>query len=130
MTEIIMQAYNVLDELKIDPLFIQMKELDQQIASLYQKEIQAFARAKEVYEDVMTTGGSYHPDYKNAIRKLSETKSDLYGKPEVMQYVQTEKAFQDMMNEFLQQMTSMVSTHIKTPNKLGIVQKGGSCHVR
>lgn len=130
MTEIIMQAYNVLDELKTDPLFIQMKELDQQIASLYQKEIQAFAKAKEVYEDVMTTGGSYHPDYKNAIRKLSETKSDLYGKPEVMQYVQTEKAFQDMMNEFLQQMTSMVSTHIKTPNKLGIVQKGGSCHVR
>ncbi len=130
MTEIIMQAYNVLDELKTDPLFIQMKELDQQIASLYQNEIQAFTKAKEVYEDVMTTGGSYHPDYKNAIRKLSETKSDLYGKPEVMQYVQTEKAFQDMINEFLQQMTSMVSTHIKTPNKLGIVQKGGSCHVR
>ncbi len=130
MTEIIMQAYNVLDELKTDPLFIQMKELDQKIASLYQKEIQSFTKAKEVYEDVMTTGGSYHPDYKDAIRKLSETKSELYGKPEVMQYVQTEKAFQDMMNEFLQQMTSMVSTHIKTPNKLGIVQKGGSCHVR
>jgi cell fate (sporulation/competence/biofilm development) regulator YlbF (YheA/YmcA/DUF963 family) len=130
MTEIIMQAYNVLDELKTDPLFIQMKELDQKIASLYQKEIQAFTKAKEVYEDVMTTGGSYHPDYKDAIRKLSETKSELYGKPEVMQYVQTEKAFQDMINEFLQQMTSMVSTHIKTPNKLGIVQKGGSCHVR
>jgi cell fate (sporulation/competence/biofilm development) regulator YlbF (YheA/YmcA/DUF963 family) len=130
MTEIIMQAYNVLDELKTDPLFIQMKELDQKIASLYQKEIQSFTKAKEVYEDVMTTGGSYHPDYKDAIRKLSETKSELYGKPEVMQYVQTEKAFQDMINEFLQQMTSMVSTHIKTPNKLGIVQKGGSCHVR
>jgi cell fate (sporulation/competence/biofilm development) regulator YlbF (YheA/YmcA/DUF963 family) len=130
MTEIIMQAYNVLDELKTDPLFIQMKELDQKIASLYQKEILAFTQAKEVYEDVMTTGGSYHPDYKDAIRKLSETKSELYGKPEVMQYVQTEKAFQDMINEFLQQMTSMVSTHIKTPNKLGIVQKGGSCHVR
>ena len=130
MTEIIMQAYNVLDELKTDPLFIQMKELDQKIASLYQKEIQAFTKAKEVYEDVMTTGGSYHPDYKDAIRKLAETKSELYRKPEVMQYVQTEKAFQDMINEFLQQMTSMVSTHIKTPNKLGIVQKGGSCHVR
>ena len=130
MTEIIMQAYNVLDELKTDPLFIQMKELDQKIASLYQKEIQSFTKAKEVYEDVMTTGGSYHPDYKDAIRKLAETKSELYGKPEVMQYVQTEKAFQDMINEFLQQMTSMVSTHIKTPNKLGIVQKGGSCHVR
>lgn len=130
MTDIIIQAYQVLDELKQDPNYLLMKSLDQKIAVLYPHEIEAFQKAKQTYEDIMETGANYHPDYKEAIKRLSDTKSELYQKEEVMGYFQAEKAFQDSVNVFLQEMTQTVSSHIKTPNKLGIVQKGGSCHVR
>lgn len=130
MTDIIMQAYNVLDELKNDPKYLLMKELDQKIGNQYQNEIKAFHDAKSIYDDVMATGGTYHPDFKQAVKTFAETKAILYGMPEVSLYFQTEKAFQDEINEFLKEMTDAVSSHIKTPNKLGIIQKGGSCHVR
>jgi cell fate (sporulation/competence/biofilm development) regulator YlbF (YheA/YmcA/DUF963 family) len=130
MTDIIMQAYQVLDELKIDTNYLLMKSLDKEISSRYPKEIEAFQKAKKIYEDVLETGGTYHPDYKEAVKKLSLTKAELYQKAEVKKYLEAEKSFQDMINTFLNEMTQSVSSHIKTPNKLGIVQKGGSCHVR
>jgi len=130
MTDIIMQAYQVLDELKIDKNYLLMKSLDKEISSRYPKEIEAFQKAKKIYEDVLETGGTYHPDYKEAVKKLSLTKAELYQKAEVKKYLEAEKSFQDMINTFLNVMTQSVSSHIKTPNKLGIVQKGGSCHVR
>jgi cell fate (sporulation/competence/biofilm development) regulator YlbF (YheA/YmcA/DUF963 family) len=130
MTDIIMQAYQVLDELKIDTNYLLMKSLDKEISSRYPKEIEAFQKAKKIYEDVLETGGTYHPDYKEAVKKLSLTKAELYQKAEVKKYLEAEKSFQDMINTFLNVMTQSVSSHIKTPNKLGIVQKGGSCHVR
>jgi cell fate (sporulation/competence/biofilm development) regulator YlbF (YheA/YmcA/DUF963 family) len=130
MTDIIMQAYQVLDELKIDTNYLLMKSLDKEISSRYPKEIEAFQKAKKIYEDVLETGGTYHPDYKEAVRNLSLTKAELYQKAEVKKYLEAEKSFQDMINTFLNEMTQSVSSHIKTPNKLGIVQKGGSCHVR
>jgi cell fate (sporulation/competence/biofilm development) regulator YlbF (YheA/YmcA/DUF963 family) len=130
MTDIIMQAYQVLDEIKQDQTYVEMKRLDKLIPQTYAKEIEAFQQAKKVYDDVMATGGSYHPDFKQAIKNFSEAKAVLYAKEEVSRYFQLEKALQDEINAFLKDMTDAVSSHIKTPNKLGIVQKGGSCHVR
>lgn len=130
MTDIIMQAYQVLDELKRDPKYILMKELDKKIGELYPSEINEFQRSKVIYDDVMATGGSHHPDFKQAVKRFADAKTVLYSKEEVSLYFQTEKAFQDEINDFLKEMTDAVSSHIKTPNKLGIVQKGGSCHVR
>lgn len=130
MTDIIMQAYNVLDAFKQDPHYMTMKTLDKEIEIKYQKEIERFKQAKLAYDDIMATGGTYHPDYKEAAKKLSLTKTDLYQKPAVVRYVEAERKFQEIINTFLNEMTHAVSSHIKTPNKLGIVQKGGSCHVR
>jgi hypothetical protein len=47
-----------------------------------------------------------------------------------MKYLELEKTFQDNLNEFLTDLGKAVSDHIKTPNALGIVTQGGSCHVR
>ena len=130
MTEIIMQAYQVLDEIKQEETFLEMKRLDHVIPIKYKTEIELFQAAKKVYDDVMATGGSYHPDFKKAVKAFSEAKTILYAKEEVSTYFQLEKTLQDDINAFLKTLTDTVSTHIKTPNKLGIVQKGGSCHVR
>ena len=130
MTDIIMQAYEVLDEIKSGTKFQTMKELNQKIGLLYQQEVKDFQKAKQHYDVIMQEGGTYHPDFKAAIKVFSEAKANLYQKEEVVQYFAIEKELQEEINEFLKEMTSNISSHIKTPNKLGIVQKGGSCHVR
>jgi len=130
MTDIIMQAYHVLDEIRRDPDYQSIKKLDQSIAVLYKNEIEQFQKAKLAYESIMSSGGSYHPDFKEAVKKFSEAKTMLYGKPEVKSYFESEKVFQDDLNQFLFDMTQAVSSHIKTPDQMGIVKKGGSCHVR
>lgn len=130
MTDIIIQAFLVLDEIKKDPKYLLMKQLDLQIGKLYPNEIKAFQDSKKVYDEVMATGGSYHPDFKDVVQKFSKAKSVLYGKNEVSLYFQTEKELQEEINSFLKEMTDSTSSFIKTPDKLGIVQKGGSCHVR
>jgi cell fate (sporulation/competence/biofilm development) regulator YlbF (YheA/YmcA/DUF963 family) len=125
-----MQAYQVLDEIKEDSKYIEIKYLDQKMLELYSQEIEAFQESKIKYDQVMSEGGSYHPDFKETIQKFSESKTVLYSKPEVKRYFEVEKVFQDELNEFLFELTQAVSSHIQTPNKLGIVKKGGSCHVR
>ncbi|MDI6452927.1 YlbF family regulator [Peloplasma aerotolerans] len=130
MTDIIIQAYHVLDEIKGDSKYIEIKALDQLICKKYEKEIENFQKAKQNYDQVMTDGGGYHPDFKEAVKQFSDTKTILYNKDEVKQYFKVEKEFQDELNTFLFELTQSVSNHIKTPDKMGIIKKGGSCHVR
>lgn len=130
MTDIILQAYQVLDEIRKDPMYDTIKTLDRHIGTLYAKEIDAFQKAKSDYESVMSSGGSYHPDFKDAVRKFSEAKAILYDKPEVKTYFETERTFQESLNQFLSDLSRAVSSHVKAPDAMGIVKKGGSCHVR
>lgn len=130
MTSIIMQAYQVLDEIKKDPTYQKIKHFDRVAADLYQKETLEFQKARARYDKIMNEGGTYHPDFKDAVRTLSEAKSILYSKEEVKTYFELEKKFETELNDFLFELTQAVSSHIKTPDKLGIIKKGGSCHVR
>jgi len=82
MTDIIIKAYDVVDEIIKTPKFNEIKELHQKIDKLYHQEIQAFENAKLNYQKVMDQGGTYHPDYKEVIQKLSQTKKELYEQPE------------------------------------------------
>ncbi len=129
MTDIILQAYNVLDEIVKDPDVIALKKLNKEIDEKFSNEIKAFSEAKNVYDDVMSTGGHYHPDFKKVTLKLSEAKSTLYQKPEVSDYLKLEKKVETKLNDLLREMTNRISSHIPTPNAIGIVKKGGSCHV-
>lgn len=130
MTDIIIQAFHVLDELKQDSKFLEMKALNITIGEKYGLEVKNFQETKTIYDNILAQGGTYHPDFKNAVKDYAHAKSMLYGKPEVMRYFSLEKEFQDEINDFLRHISEYISPHIKTPNKLGIVQKGGSCHVR
>jgi cell fate (sporulation/competence/biofilm development) regulator YlbF (YheA/YmcA/DUF963 family) len=130
MTSIIMQAYQVLDEIKKDPTYQQIKHFDRVAAGLYQKETLEFQKARARYDQIMNEGGTYHPDFKDAVRTLSDAKAILYSKEEVKTYFELEKKFETELNDFLFELTKAVSSHIKTPDKLGIIKKGGSCHVR
>ena len=129
MTDIIMQAYQVVDEIVKDQDVIDLKRLNRFIDKTYPKEIEAFRQAKDVYAKIMATGGSYHPDFKQATIRLSETKTALYQTDEVKTYNALEKKVETKLTELLKEMTHRISPHIPTHNAVGIVQKGGSCQV-
>lgn len=130
MTDIIIQAYHVLDEILKDKNYVEMKILNQLIIKKYDEEIIAFNQAKETYSQMMQDGGTYHPDFKKYTSLLSETKKKLYETEEMKRYVYLEKTLQTEINAFLADLTDVVSPHIKTPDVFGIIKKGGSCHVR
>jgi len=130
MTEIIIQAYQVLDEILKDEHYIEMKRLNQSIIKKYENEISAFNEAKDLYSQVMQEGGTYHPDFKRVSNLLSETKRKLYETDDMKRYVLLEKSLQTEINTFLAELTEYISPHMKTPDVFGIIKKGGSCHVR
>ena len=130
MTEIIIQAYQVLDEIIKDKNYIEMKTLNQEIIKKYKSEINAFSQAKELYTQMMQDGGTYHPDFKKYSNLLSDSKRKLYETEEMKRYVLLEKTLQTEINSFLAELTEVVSSHIKTPDVFGIIKKGGICHVR
>ncbi len=129
MTEIIMQAYETADEIVNDPRFKRIVTLNKLIDQLYPNEINAFEEAKIKYDNVMSTGGKYHPDFKKVTKLLSETKAALYNQKEVLEYRQLEREFEQDLNTFIFDMTSKISEHIPSPNAFGLIKKGGSCHV-
>ncbi|MCD4827391.1 MAG: YlbF family regulator [Acholeplasmataceae bacterium] len=129
MTDIIMKAYDVLDEILKDPSLPEIKKLNQSIDHNYKLEIKAFNDAKIKYEQVLNEGGTYHPDYKQSIKTLSETKKALYELKDVKKYLELELSFESSLNEFLNTISKTISEHVPTPNKFGMIKKGGSCHV-
>lgn len=129
MTELIIKAYEVALEFTKDEKFIEIVKLNKQIDQLYPNEIKSYEKAKEKYQDVLNTGGTYHPDYKEVSLELSKTKTHLYEQKEVSKYIELERAFEIELNEFIMQITEHISKHIPSPNAFGIVKKGGSCHV-
>lgn len=129
MTEIIMKAYDVAEEIIETSSLKEIVRLNKSIDQLYPKEIELFERAKLKYQDVMNTGGTYHPDYKDVSKELSETKSNLYKQMEVDKYITLEREFEKELNDYIFEMTSIISDNIPSPNAFGIVKKGGSCHV-
>lgn len=129
MTDIIIKAYDVLDEILNDEKIPEIKQLHRKMDDLYKHEIQAFEEAKLAYQKVMDEGGTYHPDYKSAIKHLSETKKNLYEQPEVKKYLALELELETELNEFLNALSKTISDHVPAPNKFGMIKKGGSCHV-
>jgi len=129
MTEIIIKAYDVADEIIKDSKYSEIKRLNKLIDQLYPNEIEAFEAAKVKYDDVMTTGGKYHPDFKSVTLLLSQTKAALYEKPEVVEYRKLELEFEQELNAYIFEMTSKISDNIPSPDAFGLVKKGGSCHV-
>lgn len=123
MTELIMQAYNVLDEFMEHPLYLELRILDKQIEEKYPKLIKQFNEAKIKYDEILNTGGKHHPDYKTSILELSTIKAELYAKEEVQRYFELEHNLQALINSFLEQMASLISPHIETPNNFNLLKK-------
>lgn len=127
MTQLTMKAYDVLDEFINLEVFKTLKQLNKIIEEKYKKEIETFQEAQKAFNEVLDTGGQYHPDYKEKASLLSTHKKALYDKKEMLEYRKLEKEFEDLLNDFLNKMITIISPHIKRRDDFF---KGGTCHVR
>ncbi|MFU8793000.1 MAG: YlbF family regulator [Acholeplasmataceae bacterium] len=130
MTELIIKAHDVLEEFKSDPDYQKLKEMKKKVETHYKNDIVAFNEAKAKFDQVLSEGGTHHPDYKSTIKALSEAKSTLYSHQDLKDYVSIEKTFETKLNTFISTLSKHISDHIQTPNELGLFKKeGGGCHV-
>jgi cell fate (sporulation/competence/biofilm development) regulator YlbF (YheA/YmcA/DUF963 family) len=129
MTDIIMKAYDVRDMYANHPLLEEMRALDAIIRQEHSVAIGNFKTAKDAYNDVMESGGIHHPSYKDAARALKQAKETLFSVPEVRRYHALERELQDDLDAFIRAFTTLISDHVPTDGPLGIMSKGGSCHV-
>lgn len=126
MTEIMLMAYDLLDDFIELEEYKRLKQLSKIVESKYINEINDFKKSREIYDDIMQYGGIYHPDFKDAARKLSVSKAILYQKNEVQDLLMLEQKVQNILNQLIDDIKDTVSPYLRTPNELGMTRKGGS----
>lgn len=124
---IIFKAYEVAEEIKSSETYQNLIKLKIEIDSKYKEEIMAFKKASDAYNTIMETGGTYHPDFKETVKRFALDKRVLFEKEEVKKYIELESLIQKELDEISRTLGEMVSSHIKTPNEFGFT-KEGSCH--
>lgn len=124
---LILKAYEVADEIKSSESFLKLLELKKLIDEKYATEIKSFKEASATYNDVMSSGGSYHPDFKETVKHFALMKKTLFEKEEVKSYTKIEREIQNELDEIARTLAAKVSSHINTPNEFGFT-KEGSCH--
>lgn len=70
MTEIILQIYPVIDEIKHENQLNQLRYLKNQIEVKYKGLLFEFNQAKLSHEKIMEEGGLHHPDYQKSAKKI------------------------------------------------------------
>lgn len=128
MTDIILQAYRAIDEIDADPRLTELEKLNETIVTEHHREVESFKAAKDTFERIENEGGTYHPDYKEAARTLSEAKKALYEIDDVRRYVELEQQINDDLQAFLDRIASAISPEIRTSNSLWTESKGGKKH--
>lgn len=128
MTEIIDETYKMIDELKKQPKYKKLKELNIKLENKYGNLIKNYYSAKLKYDEITKEGSHYHPDFKEAAKNLSHHKEVLFEKPEVKEILKLEKEIELELNSLIREFTEVISKNIKTPNELGLISniKGGS----
>lgn len=118
-TNIITKAYDLADELKQSFMCQEIKRLDKVIKTKYQVELKEYQEAFKKFDDVYSTGGTYHPDFKMVSRDYRLKKEKLFNKQEVKDYFKYENEINDYLRELSDEIFSSVSKYYKI--------KGGVC---
>lgn len=118
-TKIINKAYDLADELKKTPVYLEMKRLNELIKTKYKKELNDYQKVFSRFDEILNTGGVYHPDFKEVNSLYSEVKTILYSKEEVKEYFKNEQK----MNEILKEIADEISLSVSNYKDF----KGGFC---
>jgi|SRR5690554_4238842 len=119
-TKIINKTYDLADEIKNSELYQEMKKLDKIIKTKYKNELQEYQKTFLLFDEVFSTGGVYHPDFKEVSSKYKTAKETLFIKEEVRKYF----ACEQKLNEVLKEISDEIKNTVSSYNDF----KGGYCH--
>lgn len=128
MTEILLGAYDYLDELRNNPKYQEYIKINQEIKIIYKKDYEKLAKAKQAFEEVFEYG-SNHPSFKELASNYSLISKELFSKPELKKQLRLNNEIEIMINDFLKQVVNEISPNIPVLNEFGFVslKKGGNC---
>lgn len=128
MNDIIMLAYEYLDDFRTKDYYQEFVSLSLSINTKYEKEINHFNDVKREYEEVLEIG-RYHPDIKEVTIKYRDAKVKFFEVNDIKRYFELERQIELEINELFNEMTNIISPNIPVLNKFGLINsnKGGSC---
>lgn len=128
MTEIILEAYHVLDEIKTSDTYIELLKLNSYITNNLNEEYLKYQNLKTKLDKIISMGAKFHPDFKEISTKLLIAKEALYSIKEVKKYLSLKGDVVKELNDFSRSLGSVISNNLNVPNELGIVKtKKGVC---
>ena len=116
--EIIEKTYELVDEIKSQDSYKKILELKKEIDSNHG--IQELVNKK--YGEV-SKYDKYHPDLKKVKQDFSNAKIALYTNDVVKEYKELEKELQQELDHLSTEIAVAVSSKIKHPNELGLINK-------
>lgn len=132
MAEIILEAYQLADELKNSPeikeYLLRKKQMEQcsEAVSL----IKEFQIAKEHYEEAKRFG-IFHPNYYEAKERAEALQQDLFKQEQIRAFKEAEEKVELLLFQISRTIAEAISPSIKVPNDLDskslFRSKCGSC---
>lgn len=127
MTEILMLAYDYVEDIKKTNEYKKLVWLNENLDNLYHDEIKIFKAKQKEYNDVLEIG-IYHPDFKRVTAEFSKIKQTLYEKENVKEYLELDRKIELEVNTILESISKSISNNIPVTNKFGFIKGGGSCN--
>lgn len=122
--EIIEKTYELVEEIKSQDSYKRILVLKKEIQKSpdIKQLIETFQTLNLKFEEV-SKYGKYHPDLKVVQRDFSHAKTKLYTNSVVKEYKKLEKELQKDLNLISTEIAVAISSKIKHPNELGLVNK-------
>lgn len=122
--KILEKTYDLVNEIKDTKEYKRLIELDKMIKTDSEliTLIESFNKVKMKYDEV-TKYGKYHPDLKRVQLELSKKKEEVYTNVIIKEYKQLEKDLQKRLDHISSEIATSVSSKIKHPNEIGLINK-------
>ena len=123
-TRVLDKTYDLVEEIKQTKDYNRLLQLDKILKTdpTLIVLIESFNRIKEKYDDV-SKYGKYHPDLKSVQLELAKQKEEVYTNPIIKEYKQLEKDLQNRLDQISKEIANCVSSKIKHPNEIGLINK-------
>lgn len=117
MAEIILEAYQLVDEIKQSPevqeYLARKREMEESPEA--SKLIAEFQRVKELYEETRRFG-IFHPDYHQVREKVKTIQKNMLEQKEIQAFKQAETKLDVMLYEISKMIAKAISPSIKVPH--------------
>ncbi len=123
-TDLINKTYDLVDEIKDTKTYKRLLELSGIIkkSDAISELIYEFNKDKTKLQEAQKYG-KYHPDLKKIQLNLKDSKEKLYNNDIIKEYKSCEKEIQKILNGISKELANTISSKIKYPNELGLVNK-------